>query len=78
MAARQSNPNADEYFPVHVRCPHNEKAYLNPYADESHQPSPHLWTALQFQAESDPDASLQKALTPPPQANPMKSQNENS
>ena len=47
-------------------------------SDESHRPSPHLWTALQFQAESDPDASLQKALTPPHQANPMKSQNENS
>ena len=78
MAARQSNPDADEYFPVHVLCPHNEKASLSPYVCESHRLSPHLWTALQFQAGSDPDASLQKALTPPHQANPMKSQNENS
>ena len=78
MAARQSNPNADEYFPVHVRCPHNEKAYLNPYADESHQPSPHLWTALRFQAGSALAASLQKVPVLPLQADPKKSQNENS
>ena len=74
----RSGPDADEYFGSCAHGQHTFPACQDPYDDESHESSPDLLTAHQFQAGSVPDAFLPSDPFPHHEEDLPKLQSENS